>query len=97
MGHIAYRASSEAALMRRVAAIEASNMRSLAGDDDQGQGRAFRFADPLATYLKFTTIPYAIRLKRVSALVKKNLAQRYHGRGASPAASITLTCWQQTF
>src|SRR5690606_28635393 len=42
VGHIAYRASSEAALMRRVEAIEASGFKVIGWvDGDLGHGRAF--------------------------------------------------------
>ncbi len=47
VAHIAYRASSEEALLRRVAAIEASGFKVIGWvDDDIGHGRAFRFEDP---------------------------------------------------
>ncbi|WP_245770906.1 VOC family protein [Natronohydrobacter thiooxidans] len=47
VGHIAYRASSEAALERRVAAISASGYKVHGWTDgDPGHGRAFRFEDP---------------------------------------------------
>lgn len=67
VGHIAYRASSEAALMRRVAVIEASEYQVIGWvEDDRAHGRAFRFSDPLATFLRFTTIPCVMRPKEMS-------------------------------
>lgn len=47
VGHVAYRASSPAALARRVAAIEASGFKVHGWvEGDQSHGRAFRFEDP---------------------------------------------------
>ncbi|MDP3339586.1 VOC family protein [Frigidibacter sp.] len=47
VGHVAYRASSPAALARRVAAIEASGYKVHGWTEgDQSHGRAFRFEDP---------------------------------------------------
>jgi len=85
VGHIAYRAQSEAALMRRVAAIEASRFKSLGwGDGDVGHGRAFRFEDPFGHVFEiyWDTNKYIAPPEEQSAL--KNIAQRYHGRGACP-------------
>ncbi|WP_312839548.1 VOC family protein, partial [Pantoea piersonii] len=85
VGHIAYRASSEAALMRRVAAIEASQYEVLGWvDEDRGHGRAFRFADPFGHVFEiyYDTVRYQAEENERPSL--KNLAQRYHGRGACP-------------
>ena len=85
VGHIAYRASSEAALMRRVAAIEASKYDVIGWvDDEQGHGRAFRFVDPFGHIFEiyYDTVRYHADESERPSL--KNLAQRYHGRGASP-------------
>ncbi|WP_165699704.1 VOC family protein [Chimaeribacter arupi] len=61
VGHIAYRASSEAALMRRVAAIEASGYEVIGWvDDDPGHGRAFRFADPFGHIFEIYPIRRAL-------------------------------------
>jgi len=47
VGHIAYRAASPNALMRRVEAVEASGYKVHGWNDgDQSHGRAFRFEDP---------------------------------------------------
>ncbi len=46
VAHIGYRAASEAALLRRVAAIEAMGLRDRWSDGDLGHGRAYRFRDP---------------------------------------------------
>ena len=85
VGHIAYRASSEAALMRRVKVIEASKYQVLGWNDgDQSHGRAFRFADPFGHVFEiyWDTVRYQPPPEEVPAL--KNLAQRFHARGAHP-------------
>lgn len=85
VGHVAYRASSEEALLRRVAAVEASRYKSLGWvDGDLGHGRAFRFEDPFGHVFEvyWDTKRYAPPDEERPAL--KNLAQRYHGRGAAP-------------
>lgn len=85
VGHIAYRASSEEALLRRVAAIEESRFKGLGWvDGDLGHGRAFRFEDPFGHTFEvyWDTKRYAPPDEERPAL--KNLAQRYHGRGAAP-------------
>lgn len=85
VGHIAYRASSEAALMRRVKAIEASGHTVIGWvDGDLGHGRAFRFEDPFGHVFEiyWDTVRYQPPASEKPAL--KNLAQRYHGRGAAP-------------
>lgn len=46
VGHVGYRASSEAALLRRVAAIEAMGAGIGWSEGDLGHGRAYRFHDP---------------------------------------------------
>ena len=85
VGHIAYRASSEAALMRRVEAIEASGFTVLGWvDGDLGHGRAFRFQDPFRHTFEiyWDTNRYIAPDAEKPAL--KNIAQRYHGRGCCP-------------
>ena len=85
VGHIAYRAASKAALMRRVAAIEASGYKAIGWvDGDLGHGRAFRFEDPFGHVFEiyWDTVRYAPTPEERPAL--KNLAQRFHGRGCCP-------------
>jgi catechol 2,3-dioxygenase len=85
VGHISYRASSEEALRHRVAAIEASRFKSLGWvDGDLGHGRAFRFEDPFGHVFEiyWDTNRYEAPEHERPAL--KNVAQRYHGRGAAP-------------
>ncbi|MFM9974832.1 MAG: VOC family protein [Beijerinckiaceae bacterium] len=85
VGHIAYRTSSQAALLRRVKAIESSGF-TVHGwvDGDPGHGKAFRFEDPFGHVFEiyWETVRYQAPPAERPAL--KNLAQRYHGRGAAP-------------
>jgi catechol 2,3-dioxygenase len=83
--HVAYRAGSAAALARRVAAVEASGYRVHGWiDDDPGHGLAFRFEDPFGHVFEiyWETRRYEPPPGQAPAL--KNLAQRFHGRGAHP-------------
>jgi len=85
VGHIAYRAASPEALARRVAAIEASDFKVLGWvEGDLGHGRAFRFEDPFGHVFEiyYDTRRYNAPEGERAAL--KNIAQRYHGRGACP-------------
>lgn len=85
VGHIAYRAASEEALSRRVAAIEASRFKSLGWvDGDHGHGRAFRFEDPFGHVFEiyWDTVRYAPDPDDTPAL--KNTASRFHAQGACP-------------
>ena len=85
VAHIAYRASSEAALQRRVKVIEASGFKILgwiaAGP---GHGKAFRFEDPFGHVFEiyYDTVTYQPPESERPKL--KNIAQRYHGRGCAP-------------
>jgi catechol 2,3-dioxygenase len=84
VGHIGYRAASPEALARRVAAIEAAGYGIGWTDGDLGHGRAYRFADPFGHVfeLYWDTVKYQAPDGEKPAL--KNIAQRYHGRGACP-------------
>jgi catechol 2,3-dioxygenase len=85
VGHIGYRVRSREALARRVAAIEASGFETLGWvEGDLGHGPAFRFADPFGHVfeLYWETVRYVPPEAERPAL--KNVAQRYHGRGACP-------------
>jgi catechol 2,3-dioxygenase len=85
VGHIGYRAASEAALLRRVQAIEASGYRALGWvEGDLGHGRAFRFEDPFGHVFEiyWDTVRYQPTAEERPAL--KNVAQRFHGRGCCP-------------
>ena len=84
VGHIGYRVSSPAALVRRVAAIEQAGYGRGWVDGDMGHGRAYRFADPFGHVfeLYWDTVKYRAPAHEKASL--KNLAQRYHGRGCCP-------------
>ena len=85
VGHVAYRAASEAALMRRVKVIEASAYEVIGWvDGDLGHGRAFRFEDPFGHVFEiyWDTKRYEPPPEERPAL--KNVAQRFHGRGCCP-------------
>ncbi|MCC4242200.1 catechol 2,3-dioxygenase [Thalassospira povalilytica] len=83
VGHIGYRASSEAALMRRVKVIEEMGCGIGWVDGDMGHGRAYRFTDPDGHVfeLYYDTVKYQAPDSEKPAL--KNIAQRYHGRGVA--------------
>ncbi|WP_417695091.1 VOC family protein [Roseibium sp.] len=83
VGHIGYRCSSQAALERRVAAIEAMGCGIGWVEGDRGHGRAYQFNDPDGHVFEvyFDTCKYVAPDGERAAL--KNIAQRYHGRGAA--------------
>jgi catechol 2,3-dioxygenase len=83
MAHAAYRASSRAALDRRVAAIEAMGCGIGWTEGDLGHGRAYRFRSPDGHVFEiyWETRKYEAPAAERPAL--KNVAQRYHGRGAA--------------
>ncbi len=83
VAHIGYRASSEAALARRVAAIEAMGCGIGWTEGDLGHGPGYRFRDPddHVFEIYFQTRKYeAPEAERPSL---KNQAQRQHGRGCN--------------
>jgi catechol 2,3-dioxygenase len=85
VGHIAYRASSEAALMRRVKAIEDSRFKVIGWvKGDPGHGRAFRFEDPFGHVFEIYWDTHRYQPPDEEKSKLKNMAQRYHGRGAHP-------------
>jgi catechol 2,3-dioxygenase len=85
VGHIAYRASSPEALMRRVAAIEASGYEAIGWNDgDAGHGRAFRFADSAGHVFEIYWDTVRYRAPEGERPALKNIAQRFHARGAAP-------------
>ncbi len=83
VGHIGYRASSQAALERRVKVIEEMGCGLGWVDGDMGHGRAYRFTDPDGHVfeLYYDTVKYEAPAAEKPAL--KNIAQRYHGRGVA--------------
>ena len=83
LGHYAFRASSQAALERRVARIEASGRGIGWTDDELGHGPSYRFHDPDGHVLEvyFETQWYQPTPETTPAL--KNQASRFPGRGAN--------------
>lgn len=85
VAHIGYRVSSEAALERRVAVIQASGYKVHGWvDGDLGHGRAFRFEDPFGHVfeLYWDTVKYDPSEDDKPAL--KNMSSRFHAQGVSP-------------
>jgi len=85
VAHIGYRVSSEAALKRRVAVIEASGYKVHGWTEgDLGHGRAFRFEDPFGHVfeLYWDTVKYDPPEDDKPAL--KNMSSRFHAQGVSP-------------
>ncbi|MEO3386799.1 catechol 2,3-dioxygenase [Mesorhizobium sp. CAU 1741] len=84
MAHCAYRTSSESALQRRVAVIEKMGLGIGWTDGDLGHGRSYRFNSPDGHVfeLYWDTNKYAAPEAEKPSL--KNIAQRFHGRGAAP-------------
>jgi catechol 2,3-dioxygenase len=83
VAHIGYRAASEAALLRRVAAIDAMGCGIGWTEGDLGHGRSYRFRDPddHVFELYFETRKYEAPSRERPSL--KNQAQRQHGRGCN--------------
>jgi catechol 2,3-dioxygenase len=83
LGHVAIRACSQAALERRVAAIEAAGLGIGWIEGDVGHGPAYRFKDPdgHAFELYYESERYVAPDHLKPAL--KNVPQRYVGRGAA--------------
>ena len=83
MVHVGYRTSSQAALERRVAAIKAMGCGIGWNEGDLGHGRAYRFRSPDGHVfeLYYDTRKYEPPESARPAL--KNIAQRFHGRGAA--------------
>jgi catechol 2,3-dioxygenase len=81
VAHIGYRAASEQALMRRVAAIEKMGCGIGWTEGDLGHGKSYRFNDPDGHVFEiyFDTKKYQASEAEKPSL--KNQAQRFHGRG----------------
>ncbi len=84
VGHIAYRASSQEALDRRVAAIKAMGCGVGWSEGDLGHGRAYQFRSPAGHLFEiyWDTRRYVPGPDDRPAL--KNVAQKFHGRGVAP-------------
>ena len=85
VGHIAYRCASDAALKRRVAAIEAAGY-PVHGwtDDDPGHGRAFRFEDGFGHMFELYHDTRRAEPEGDDRPALKNMASRFHAQGACP-------------
>ncbi len=85
VGHIAYRTESEAALERRVAAIEASDFKSIGWiDGDAGHGRAYRFEDPFGHLFEIYFETRRAEPDEADTPALKNMASKFHGQGTAP-------------
>jgi catechol 2,3-dioxygenase len=84
MAHCGYRTSSEAALHRRVKVIEEMGLGIGWTDGDLGHGPSYRFNSPDGHVfeLYWETNKYVAPEGEKPAL--KNIAQRFHARGAAP-------------
>ena len=84
MAHCGYRTSSVAALQRRVNAIDAMGLGIGWTDGDLGHGPSYRFNSPDGHVFELYWETQKYRAPDEEAPALKNLAQRYHGRGAAP-------------
>src|SRR6056297_1915811 len=85
VGHVAYRVSSPEALERRVAAIEASRFTGLGWvEGDVGHGPAYRFEDPFGHVFELYWETERYRPGPEDRPALKNMASRFHARGACP-------------
>lgn len=84
VGHVGYRTSSPEALERRVAMIERAGYGVGWSDGDMGHGRAYCFADPDGHRFELYWETSEFNASKSEAPALKNIAQRYHGRGACP-------------
>jgi len=85
LGHVAYRTSSQEALERRVAAIEASPFKSIGWvGGDAGHGRAYRFEDPFGHVFELYWDTKKYQHGEADRPALKNNASRFHATGACP-------------
>lgn len=84
MAHCAYRTSSEAALDRRVAVIEKMGLGIGWTDGDLGHGRSYRFNSPDGHVFELYWHTHKYQPPEGERPALKNVAQRFHGRGAAP-------------
>ena len=85
VGHIAYRATSPAALERRVEAIEASPYKVHGWTDgDLGHGPAFRFETPFGHQFEIYWETRCFEPAEGDRPALKNNASRFHAQGACP-------------
>ena len=83
MAHVGYRTSSRAALERRVAAIEAMGCGIGWTEGDLGHGRSYRFRSPDGHVFELYWEARKYEAPEGERPALKNVAQRYHGRGAA--------------
>lgn len=83
MAHVGYRTTSEAALRRRVAAIEAMGCGVGWSEGDLGHGRSYRFLSPDGHVFELYYDTHKYEAPDAERPALKNVAQRYHGRGAA--------------
>ncbi|MFN3766684.1 MAG: catechol 2,3-dioxygenase [Aliihoeflea sp.] len=84
MAHCAYRTSSQAALDRRVAVIEKMGLGIGWTDGDLGHGRSYRFNSPDGHVFELYWDTHKYQPTEAERPALKNVAQRFHGRGAAP-------------
>ncbi len=84
MAHCAYRTSSEAALDRRVAVIEKMGLGIGWTEGDLGHGHSYRFNSPDGHVFELYWDTHKYRAPPAEKPALKNIAQRFHGRGAAP-------------
>lgn len=84
MGHCGYRTSSEAALDRRVKAIEEMGLGIGWTDGDLGHGRSYRFNSPDGHVFELYWDTNKYKAPDAEKPALKNSAQRFHARGAAP-------------
>ena len=82
IGHIAWRAVSEAALERRAAAIEATGLGLGWSNGDYGHGRCYRFRDPDGHLMEVYYEEQRYEAPEGLRSTLRNLPMRYAGRGA---------------
>lgn len=84
MAHCAYRSSSQAALDRRVAVIEKMGLGIGWTDGDLGHGRSYQFNSPDGHVFELYWDTHKYQPPAAEKPALKNIAQRFHGRGAAP-------------
>ncbi len=84
MAHCAYRTSSQAALDRRVAVIEKMGLGIGWTDGDLGHGRSYRFNSPDGHVFELYWDTHKYQAPEAERPALKNVAQRFHARGAAP-------------
>ena len=84
MAHCGYRTSSLAALERRVKVIEEMGLGIGWTEGDLGHGASYRFNSPDGHVFELYWDTHVYEAPEGEKPALKNIAQRYHGRGAAP-------------